>query len=496
MPHPKLAVLPRGLALLPIPLAAILVLLTAPALSAAAIATGVLTGRVSFAASGEYLELARVTLEGTGREAFTDAAGTYQFAEVPAGEVRLRVFYTGLGGDMAVVTVVAGQSTRRDFALAGERAPAPAPGVVSLERFVVATSREMDGAAIAVNDQRFAPDMRKVLAADEFGTTADGSVGELLKTVPGVQVAWVGGEAMNIQLNGVPADYTPVTVNGFEQASAQANTARNIQMTNVATNNLSRIEVRFSPTPDSPGSALAGTVNLVVRSAFDRARPALNLSSYLLLRDGDRSLARTPGPGRGTSPKVQPGFEFSYVKPVSERFGFTLSGGGSTQYQPSTFIQTTWRGAAAATNGGTLPNTTPDQPYLTDFLVRDFPRLTKRKSAGATLDWKLGPRDRIALSLQATAFNGDYSSRDLTYSITRVTAGSFGPTFTRGASGGGILTQANADRDQDSRNLSVSLIHRHAGPVWRFPCPQRLQQLFARVLWRPDGPADRSDHRL
>jgi iron complex outermembrane receptor protein len=170
-----------------------------------------------------------------------------------------------------------------------------------------------------------------------------------LKTVAGVQVAWVGGEAMNIQLNGVPADYTPVTVNGFEQASAQANTARNIQMTNVATNNLSRIEVRFSPTPDSPGSALAGTVNLVVRSAFDRARPALNVSSYLLMRDGDRSLARTLGPGRGTSPKVQPGFEFSYVKPVSERFGFTLSGGGTTQYQPSTFIQTTWRGAAAAT---------------------------------------------------------------------------------------------------------------------------------------------------
>jgi iron complex outermembrane receptor protein len=440
----------------------------AATLCAAEAGTGTVTGRVSFAASGEYLELARVTLEGAGREAFTDSAGAYLFAEVPAGDARIRVFYTGLPGETATVVVAAGQVTRRDFALAGESAPAPATAAtVKLDRFVVATSREMDGAAIAVNDQRFAADMRKVLAADEFGTTADGSVGELLKTVPGVQVAWVGGEAMNIQLNGVPADYTPVTVNGFEQASAQANTARNIQMTNVATNNLSRIEVRFSPTPDSPGSALAGTINMVVRSAFDRARPALNVSTYLLMRDGDRSLARTPGPGRGTMPKIQPGFEFSYVKPVNERFGFTLSGGGSTQYQPSTFIQTTWRGAAAATNGGTLPNTTPDQPYLTDFLVRDFPRLTKRKSAGATLDWKLGRHDRVSLSVQTTAFNGDYSSRDLTYSITRVLPGSFGPAFTRGAAGAGSLTQANADRDQDSRNLSVGFIHRHAGPVWK-----------------------------
>ena len=74
--------------------------------------------------------------------------------------------------------------------------------MVQLDRFVVATTREMDGAAIAINDQRFAPDMRKVLAADEFGTTADGSVGELLKSVPGVQIAWVGGEAMNVQLAG------------------------------------------------------------------------------------------------------------------------------------------------------------------------------------------------------------------------------------------------------------------------------------------------------
>ena len=435
--------------------------------SAALAATGSLAGRVSYAVSGEYLELARVTLEGTGREVFTDSAGGYAFTDVPTGETRVSVFYTGLPPESATVVIVAGQAARRDFTLAGDGPRPAANATVKLDRFVVATSREMDGAAIAINDQRFAPDMRKVLAADEFGTTADGSVGELLKSVPGVQIAWVGGEAMNVQLNGVPADYTPVTINGFEQASAQANTARNIQMTNVATNNLSRIEVRFSPTPESPGNALAGTINMVVRSAFERARPALNISTYLLMRDDDRSLGASPGPGRGLVRKVQPGFEFSYVRPVNERFGFTLSGGGSTQYQPSTFIQTTWRGAAAATNGGTLPNTTPDQPYLTDFLVRDFPRLTKRKSAGATLDWKLSRADRVSFSVQTTAFNGDYSSRDLTYSITRVLPGNFGPNFTRGAAGSGTLSQANADRDQDSRNLSLSFIHRHAGPVWK-----------------------------
>lgn len=431
-------------------------------------ATGTLAGRVSFAATGEYLELARVVLEGTGREVYTDSLGGFALGDVASGEQRLRVFYTGLGTATAVVHVAAGRTTRHDFALAGDR-PAAANGSepVKLSRFVVASSREMDGAAIAINDQRFAPDMRKVLAADEFGTTADGSVGELLKSVPGVSIAWVGGEAMNIQLGGVPADYTPVTVNGFEQASAQANTARNIQMTNVATNNLSRIEVRFSPTPETPGMALAGSINMVVRSAFDRAKPLLNVSAYSLMRDDVREFRKTPGPGRWPTRKVHPGFEFSYVRPVSERFGFTLSGGASTQYQPSTFIQTTWRGAAAATNGGTLPTTTPDQPYLTDYLVRDFPRQTRRTSAGMTLDYKLGPRDRISLSVQTTTFAGDYSSRDLTFSVNRVLPGNFGPTFTRGFAGAGALTLANADRDQDSANLSLSTVYRHSGPVWK-----------------------------
>jgi TonB-dependent receptor len=285
--------------------------------------------------------------------------------------------------------------------------------------------------------------------------------------VPGVQIAWVGGEAMNIQISGAPADYTPVTVNGFDQASAQANTARNMQMTNLATNNLSRIEVLFSPSPETPGMALAGSINAVTRSAFDRAKPVLNASAYLLMRDDARDFQATPGPGRWPQPKVHPGFEFSYLKPVNDRFGFTLTGGASTQYQPSTFVQTTWRGAAAATNGGTLPNTTPDNPYLTDFLIRDFPRQTRRTSAGVTLDYKLGPRDRVSLAVNTAFFAGDYSSRDLTFSITRVLPGNFGPTFTRGFAAAGSLTLVNADRDQDSANLSASLIYRHSGPIWR-----------------------------
>ena len=58
--------------------------------------TGAIEGRVFDAGRGEFLENALVRVEGTTREALTDATGSYRLSFVPAGEARLRVFYTGL----------------------------------------------------------------------------------------------------------------------------------------------------------------------------------------------------------------------------------------------------------------------------------------------------------------------------------------------------------------------------------------------------------------
>ena len=124
--------------------------------------------------------------------------------------------------------------------------------------------------------------------------------------------------------------------------------------------------------------------------------------------------------------------------------------------------------SAAATNGGFLPTTTPDKPYLSDYLFRDFPRQTRRTSAGATIDYKLGTTDRLSLSVQGASFAGDYSSRDLTFSVNRVLVGNFGPTYTHGFAGGGSVSMANADRDQDSANLSATSFMTSAGSR-RFP---------------------------
>ena len=298
-------------------------------------ATGTIEGRVFDTGRGEYLERARLTIEGTAMEAFSDESGQYRFSNVPAGSARVRVFFTGLLPQTDTVAVAAGQITQHNITLApgpGRRAPA-AGETVKLDKFVVATSKEMDGAAIAINEQRFARSIINVVAADEFGTVVDGTPGEVLKFLPGITLDYSAGEARTISMNGVPSANVPITVGGFDLASAASNgTGRVTNLDQFTVNSISRIEVHHSPTPEATGSSLAGSVNMVPRSAFERSRPIYSGSVFLTLKDGDRHFNKTPGPLNRETRKVTPGYSFSAVVPVNKRFGFTLSTNHVDQY--------------------------------------------------------------------------------------------------------------------------------------------------------------------
>ena len=77
---------------------------------------GSIQGRVVNSTNGTHLTNARVTVEGTMLETFTDWAGRYRL-EAPAGSVRIRAFYTGLSTQNAIVAVQAGQTATQDFDL-------------------------------------------------------------------------------------------------------------------------------------------------------------------------------------------------------------------------------------------------------------------------------------------------------------------------------------------------------------------------------------------
>ena len=78
--------------------------------------TGVVTGRVSNAATQKYLQSAEVVDKTTRRSAYTDADGSFILI-LPEGDRTIVVNYGGLDSKEVAVTVVAGETTRLDVPL-------------------------------------------------------------------------------------------------------------------------------------------------------------------------------------------------------------------------------------------------------------------------------------------------------------------------------------------------------------------------------------------
>ena len=429
--------------------------------------TGTVEGRIFNPEAGEYLELARITVEGTSLEAFTDATGRYRLTNVPVGTAKVRAFRTGVAEQTLSVQVAAGQDVQQDFNLTARQDNARS-GAVKLSQFVVASSKEMDNAALAINTQRFAANQINVVAADEFGGAAESKVGEILKSMPGIAMdLGGGGEPYRVSLDGVPSANVPVTVGGFSLASSLDGTSRAVGLHQFAINTISRIEVVNTPTPESSGAALAGSVNMVPLNAFERAKPLYTMAVTVSMRDDARSLKRTPGPMRDPTYKIRPGFEFSGVVPVNKRFGFSISASASTLYRVQNLSQNTWRGAGAATNGGTLPDTTPDKPYLTDYAMRDGGAMVTAANLGTTLDFQVSKNDQLSFAFQWGFSDFALTQRVMTFLVNRVAPGNFNATSTRGFVGAGEVQISNTVNGLGGNFYMPALTYRHKGPVWQ-----------------------------
>ena len=144
-------------------------------------ATGTVEGRVQNEITGRYLNNSLVQVQGTELNALTDETGRFRIPHVPVGLVTLEVVYTGLERQKVLVNVAPGQVVTQNVTLA------PASGsAVKMDAFLVATSKDMDQATIAINEQRFAPNIKTVVPTGDLAEHGDGNIAEFLKFAPGI----------------------------------------------------------------------------------------------------------------------------------------------------------------------------------------------------------------------------------------------------------------------------------------------------------------------
>jgi iron complex outermembrane receptor protein len=418
---------------------------------------GEIAGRVLNASTGSYLNNARVAVVGSDLATRTDENGDYRLRDVPAGTVQVAASFVGLETQTIAVTVAAGAAVRGDFAIGVGRAARTAGEVVQLEAFTV-EERELSGVAVALHEQRHAPNLKNVVSLDEFGDMGEGNVGEFLKYVPGLDIVYSPTNPQYATIRGMPASGTLVMFDGLEAASAAAGDTRQFDLATAASGNVDRLEVTKTPTPDLPANAVGGSINVISKSGFSRQQPLFRYEVFGTLTAlggfedfGRRLRDRAGSRGFGTGSALRPGTNLSYLLPLNKVVALNFAATYSDRNDDREFHTPTWDKVA-------LRQT---QNQMNSLVGGGGMQML---SGG--VDWKVRPSDLVRLTL-SRSYRPGYTRQY----VFRTTAGA-GATgdanfFQGAATGVGTAVQAPAFYNY-SRDLNrIAASYRHDGARWK-----------------------------
>ncbi|MEX2044154.1 MAG: TonB-dependent receptor [Opitutus sp.] len=219
---------------------------------------GVIRGQVRNEVTDDFLYGAVIEIVGTNQVVTTARDGTFRLPPLPAGPVELSVSYTGLTPKHVTVDVQSGQPTNVDVALTSD--------IYVLPEFTVAGQRE--GNALAITQQRQAPNLITIVASDAFGNIGRQNIGDFLQRLPGVVGNHGNSDIDNVSVRGMDSGLTSIQVDGTREANAAGGRGQRVDQMPVGVIDIA--EIIKAPTPDSDADSLGGVINLRTKSALDR----------------------------------------------------------------------------------------------------------------------------------------------------------------------------------------------------------------------------------
>jgi iron complex outermembrane receptor protein len=431
--------------------------LLATSLTAQTSPTGVLTGKVLNATSGNYLNNVRVVVKDTRLEANTNENGEYRIVGVAAGPVTVLVSYTGMTPQTKSVLVPTGQVARLDFDLVLFGAAKETSAIIKLDAFTVA-ERELTAQGNALHEQRTAGNIKNVVSIEEFGDLGITNPGHFLTYVPGVSNVYnTTGEVEGIGLRGMSSSGTVVMIDGAEAASNDP-ASRAYNFSGTSTTNLDRIEISKVPMPDMPANAVGGSINMVSKSGFHRRTRQLRYNVFATMQAKGtnlgvpHTLSSFAGPDdRTTMWPVQPGFDVSYTLPLNEAVAFTFNAGHNARYQDREYMSPGWDRTLLVQTTGSL-----NSPL--NIFTKDI--------AAVGADWK-SKVGVIRARVDFTTQNAYTRQASVQWNAGAGATG--GETFTNGAPAGvGTLTATSGQSlNQYRRLLNGRISHTYAGDIWK-----------------------------
>jgi TonB-dependent receptor len=402
--------------------------------------TGSIRGRVLNTATGEYVRNAQIRVEGTSIVVYSEDGGNFRLTGVPAGEVTIRVRYTGLQEATAVVQLAAGQTTTLDIELDALSFDASAPDG---NEIVVAATR--GGQASAIMERRAAMNAKNVVAADNFGALTMGDVGEFMKNMPGVSLVYTEVDATAVRIGGLDPKYSTFTADGFRMATATSNnnSGRQNSFEQMSITGIASIELNNTLLASMDADSPAGNINLRSKYAFERNGRELRFQLGAV-GTSDSGFSPIYFPDDKKHARIYPSAQIGYADVFLDGdFGLAFSASYNANYVQQDRIQTDWSYLA---DGRALP-------YR--VMWRPGPKMTSRIAANLATDYRI--TDDLTFSLRS-----NYSFYDVEY-FNQYTYLIFGTTTATQATADSTPTHIVVDPNGTNTRLHTQYSHRYAG---------------------------------
>jgi TonB-dependent receptor len=220
---------------------------------------GTVAGTVRDAGTG-VLSSAVIELQPLGRKVVSDDQGQFRITDVPAGEYTLTASYVGFSPLTTTVKVEVGHTVDVDVVL----------NVASVNDQVIVTTERLQGEAEAINIERMSDDIVQVLPAKVINSLPNTNIADAVGRLPSVSLERDEGEGKYVQIRGTEPRLSNVTINGVNVPSPEG-IVRNIKLDAVPANLVERIEVFKTLSANQDADGIGGTVNLVTRTAGEKA---------------------------------------------------------------------------------------------------------------------------------------------------------------------------------------------------------------------------------
>lgn len=382
----------------------------------------------------------------------------------------VEVFYTDLDVQEIPITMPATGGWQQDVSLTSVARYGQNASVVQFAAYVVSSDKETDAQAIANNEQRFAPNIKNVISTDSLRDVFGSSVGEFLKFIPGVTAAYDNASVVGITIRGIGGGMTSFSADGAPMVSAGTSNNRAFDTNSMALNDISRIEVTKVPTPSTPADSLAGSVNMISKSSFERSAAQLRFGVSLVGNGENLVLHKTPRSydDRDTW-KINPGFDFDYTLPIGKNFGIVATGLYTNRFNEQHISQMTYNTAGTGT-GASI-----SRPYLQSHLAADDPRNEVRTTFSLKADWRITPHGVLSLSGQWNELVHSIGNDRLTPNVGTVAAPtpvtgvpfSFGDDYTIGATGRGGVTMSMTNQRYEQTSTVAKANYRFDNGNWK-----------------------------